>query len=506
MYNASITGSSVYYPEFVLKNDTLVELFLTSTFREIIAKDKKLERKDLSDKELLDYADNWIIDRCGVKERRVAAEHESIVTMGANALSNLSNLNSIEMILVGTNCSKLGFFSLAGGINKGLIEGYDTANKNYPLNSAGIFDFQSNDSFNDALIIAKALIKEGTSNKVLVVYSKEKRIAKAKIIEKDSLDTLVTQLTPSLILPRSIWDDERSNFENDFFLEHEKNKKLIKNGLEAAKCEIDSKRTDPKTIDLIIFTSDYYPMAIKSTGHAIQNYIYNKLGIQTPKNLISAEIQAGCPGPNYGIAILSALIKTGIINNGVYVGVEKFIGKENGKFFISIMDPCDINTAILFGDIAGALKIERTEKKGILANYLGGDGYNREAILYKEVSGRVNMNGKAVMKFAGRAVADAIEKAYVKAEVNIKDTSAFILHQANIRITEKVIEIFNRKYGISNDRFPSNIQNYGNTSAATQVTLLHELTELKKLKKGDLIAFGGMGSGLTKGANIVIYH
>ena len=111
----------------------------------------------------------------------------------------------------------------------------------------------------------------------------------------------------------------------------------------------------------------------------------------------------------------------------------------------------------------------------------------------------LHMDGQAVFKFAVRKVPEAILEVLELNGLTIEDIDWFVVHQANRRIIESVA----RHLGVSLERFPVNLQEYGNTSAASIPILLDEMRHSGQLKKGQRLVIAGFGAGLTWGASIL---
>jgi len=109
------------------------------------------------------------------------------------------------------------------------------------------------------------------------------------------------------------------------------------------------------------------------------------------------------------------------------------------------------------------------------------------------------MNGKEVYKFATREVPEVIEEALANAGLKTEDVDHLLLHQANIRI----MEIVAQRLGIPMEKVIHNLEEYGNTSAASIPLALAEAVQSGKIKKGDVIACAGFGAGLSWGATVM---
>jgi 3-oxoacyl-[acyl-carrier-protein] synthase-3 len=168
----------------------------------------------------------------------------------------------------------------------------------------------------------------------------------------------------------------------------------------------------------------------------------------------------------------------------------------------------------LFGDAAGAVQVARGRPdQGILSYTLGADGTGSELIKIRMGGSRMpatcdgiqsgaqymEMDGRAVFKWATRILVDTITGVVRSAGVGLHDVNLFVAHQANIRIIDAAAE----SLGISRDRVFTNLHKYGNTSAASVPLALDEAVAAGRLHRGDLVALSGFGAGLTWGTALV---
>lgn len=111
----------------------------------------------------------------------------------------------------------------------------------------------------------------------------------------------------------------------------------------------------------------------------------------------------------------------------------------------------------------------------------------------------MQMDGQAVFKFAARRVPEVIREVLDINELTTQDIDYYVLHQANKRIVEAVA----KRLGEDMEKFPMNLQEYGNTSSASIPILLDEMNRDGRLKKGQRIIIAGFGAGLSWGANVL---
>jgi 3-oxoacyl-[acyl-carrier-protein] synthase-3 len=151
----------------------------------------------------------------------------------------------------------------------------------------------------------------------------------------------------------------------------------------------------------------------------------------------------------------------------------------------------DRNTCVLFGDAAGAAVVEGTDSNRFFSTTTASGG--EEAL---RIEDKIEMDGKEIFRFAIEALIDCVGKVVEDANCKIDDIDCFIVHQANLRILKSAAE----RLGVPLERFFVNIQNYGNTSAASIPLALDEALRAGELHPGDKIIIAGFGGGLTSGA------
>ena len=213
------------------------------------------------------------------------------------------------------------------------------------------------------------------------------------------------------------------------------------------------------------------------------------------------DIAIACSGFIYGLTVASGLIRSGVYRRVMLIGAESLS---------KILDKGDRSTAILFGDGAGAVILERSEENSFLASDLGADG-SRPELLYAHGSGSrepidhaaldaklhlIHMQGRETFKLAVNKMVESTGSVLSKANLTKADIAFLIPHQANKRI----IDATARYLGLPDDKVVINISEYGNTSAASIPMALSETVRTGRVKEGDLIVFVAFGGGLSWGA------
>lgn len=215
-------------------------------------------------------------------------------------------------------------------------------------------------------------------------------------------------------------------------------------------------------------------------------------------NAVAMDLSAACSGFMFALNTVNAYVRAGMCKTALVIGTE---------VLSRYMDWSDRGTCVLFGDGAGAVVIQADEI-GIIDAIMGSDGKKGEVLTYHErelknlfieekvPTSYIQMNGQEVFRFAVTKVPECITELLKKTNTSAADVKYFILHQANKRILDSVA----KRLKLDIEKFPMNLNHYGNTSAASIPLLLDEINREGKLKKGDKIVLSGFGGGLTWGA------
>ncbi|QHN48551.1 ketoacyl-ACP synthase III [Geobacillus stearothermophilus] len=235
---------------------------------------------------------------------------------------------------------------------------------------------------------------------------------------------------------------------------------------------------EAKDIDLIIVATVTPDRPFPSVACMLQE----RLGAV---NAAAMDLSAACSGFMYGMVTAAQFIDTGVYKYILVVGADKLS---------KITDWTDRNTAVLFGDGAGAVVMGSVSPgRGILSFELGADGTGGKH-LYKDEY--IVMNGREVFKFAVRQMGESSVRVLEKAGLTKEDVDFLIPHQANIRI----VEAARQRLELPEEKISTTIRRYGNTSAASIPISLVEELEAGNIRDGDLIVMVGFGGGLTWGA------
>ena len=262
--------------------------------------------------------------------------------------------------------------------------------------------------------------------------------------------------------------------------------------LEACKRALEAAGRPANDVDLIIVATSTPDYVFPSAAALLQA----KLGVTNGG--AAFDLQAVCSGFVYALTVADKFIRSGSHKCALVVGAE---------VFSRILDWSDRGTCVLFGDGAGAVVLEASDKPGILATAMHADG-SHHGIL--SVPGQVcggkavgdpflRMDGQAVFKFAVKVLADVAHEVLAAADMTADQLDWLIPHQANVRIlqsTAKRLHVPLEKCVITVDR-------HGNTSAASIPLALDEAVRSGKVGAGDTVLLEGVGGGFTWGAALL---
>ena len=242
-------------------------------------------------------------------------------------------------------------------------------------------------------------------------------------------------------------------------------------------------------------------------GTISADYIFPSLACEVQaavgaKNATAFDLSAGCSGFLFALSTADAYFRTGRFKKALIIGAETLS---------KMMNWADRSTCVLFGDGAGAAVVS-ADGDQLLSMVQGSDGAGGMALhcknrpvnnLYRQLGAQyysfTEMDGREVYKFAVRTVPKAISEALEQAKLPIDDVKYFLLHQANIRIIESVAKRLHQPM----EKFPCNLQECGNISAASVPILLDNVCNHGMITTGMKIVLAGFGAGLTWGATVI---
>jgi 3-oxoacyl-[acyl-carrier-protein] synthase-3 len=309
------------------------------------------------------------------------------------------------------------------------------------------------------------------------------------------------------------WIQERTGIKERRFADRTKETTTTM-GVEAAKIAIERAGITAQDVDFIVFATlspDYY---FPGCGVLLQRAM-------KMKEIGALDVRNQCSGFVYALSVADQFIKTGMYKNILVVGAEK-------HSFGLDFSTRGRNVSVIFGDGAGAVVLQPTNKEGqgILSTHLHSDGESAEILamynpgthanywmenkvanfdnaemgemfmshaMIDDAQNFPNMDGPAVFKKAVVKFPEVIMESLQANNLSPKDINMLIPHQANLRIAQFV----QQKLQLSDEQVYNNIQHYGNTTAASVPIALCEAWEKGKIKEGDLVCLAAFGSGFT---------
>lgn len=269
------------------------------------------------------------------------------------------------------------------------------------------------------------------------------------------------------------------------------NENTAEMGFKAALAALEQSNTKAEELDMIIAASMTGDTLSPTTAGGIQKM----LGASCP----CFDMNSACSGFVFALDTAAGFFERGTVKKMLVVGSERISKIVNWQ---------DRNTCVIFGDGAGAAVLESGD--GYKHSKLftsGGDnvikipsGTNLSPYYKKETEeASIFMDGQETFKFAVGTIVSDIKYLAEKAGISLDDIKYIVPHQANVRI----IQYASKRLKIPMDKFFVNIENYGNTSAASIPIALDELNRKKALKEGDLIILTAFGGGLSSASCII---
>lgn len=265
----------------------------------------------------------------------------------------------------------------------------------------------------------------------------------------------------------------------------------------ATRMALERAKLEAKDIDFIVFatiTPDYF---FPGSGVLLQR----ELGLE---GIGALDIRNACSGFIYALSVADQFIKTGMYKTILVVGAEI----QSTALDVTTRGR---NTAVIFGDGAGAVILRPSDKPGVLSTHLHADGRFAEELYVKDPGSsrpreerqpeqimdtttfKVVMNGNQVFKHAVVRFMEVINEALEANQLTKNDISLLVPHQANLRISQYIQE----KLALSDAQVYNNIMRYGNTTAASIPIAMSEAWAEGKIKENDLICLAAFGSGFT---------
>ncbi len=271
------------------------------------------------------------------------------------------------------------------------------------------------------------------------------------------------------------WIQTRTGICQRYYCEEETGVTLA---AEAAGKALEKAGIDRNEVGVIMVATSTAEYSFPSTACLVQK------ALELPTEVIAFDVSAACAGFLYGLNICRGLLQSGNKKYALLIGSEQLS---------RLIDFKDRASCILFGDGAGAAVLELSDAPFWHRAWADGDagplwgkgpGYD---------NAKIRMDGREVFKFAVRVLKQGIDAILEDSGMSMEDIDYVLCHQANKRIIEHV----SKKYPDCEDKFYTNIAQYGNTSAASIPILINEMTEKGLLKEGMKVIAVGFGAGFT---------
>ncbi|WP_329471277.1 ketoacyl-ACP synthase III [Streptomyces sp. NBC_01723] len=207
------------------------------------------------------------------------------------------------------------------------------------------------------------------------------------------------------------------------------------------------------------------------------------------------DLSAVCSGFVYGLSVADAMITAGTCERALVIGAD---------VYSSIVDPGDRGTAVVFGDGAGAVLLERGrtgDPGAVLHTELGSDGTGDDLITIPPDGDHLTMRGSDVYARAVTTMTESARSVAAHAGWDLADVDAFVGHQANLRILTSVA----KRLGLPRERVVSNIADVANTAAASIPLALADAAAEGRVGSGDRLLLTAFGGGLTWGSAAVVW-
>jgi len=268
---------------------------------------------------------------------------------------------------------------------------------------------------------------------------------------------------------------------------------------EAAKRALAEANLDASDVEIIIVATITPEMVFPSTA----SFVQRTLGA---KKAWVFDLAAACSGFVYGLSIVQQFIESGRFKNALVIGAETLT---------KITDWTDRTSCVLFGDGAGAMVLEQSDdgRRGILYSTMHSDGNRWEALNCQAYGSRhpasrqlddpkkiyMQISGREVYQQAIRRIVETVNHCLDKCNLTVDDIAMLISHQMNARI----IESSAKRLNLPDEKVFLNINEYGNTSAASVPIAFDDCVRKGKIKRGDIVVLVAFGAGLTWGANVI---
>lgn len=262
----------------------------------------------------------------------------------------------------------------------------------------------------------------------------------------------------------------------------------------ASRAALDMSGIDPQKVDLIVLATSSPDRVFPSTACLVQQ----RLGIQ---GCAAFDVQAACSGFIFALSIADQYIRAGNAKRALVIGSE-----INSR----IVDWSDRSTCVIFGDGAGAVLLEASDRPGIMSTHIHSDGQYQDLLYLPHASGRgcaesepgfLQMQGNEVFKVAVNTLGRIVDETLAQNHLKKSDIDWLVPHQANIRI----ITATAKKLRMSMDHVVVTIEKQGNTSSASVPLALDEAIRDGRIQRGHKVLLEAFGGGFAWGSALLSY-
>jgi 3-oxoacyl-[acyl-carrier-protein] synthase III len=273
---------------------------------------------------------------------------------------------------------------------------------------------------------------------------------------------------------------------------------LVELAAEASRMALARAGIKPAEVEAIIVGTVSSDFGFPSFACQLQH----QLGLDT---IPAFDVAAACSGFIYALSVADSSMRAGDFSRTLVIGADALS---------TMVDWNDRATAVLFGDGAGAaVMVSEAGPRGVLRSLLRSSGAywdllsvrNRgvqttmDAEVRRPNEDAIQMKGPELFKIAVKSMEEVSRKVVERAGVALEDVSLIVPHQANLRIINAVAQ----RLGLGPDKVFTNVERYGNTSAASVPIALDEALEMGRISDNELVMLNACGGGLTWGANLI---
>ena len=247
-------------------------------------------------------------------------------------------------------------------------------------------------------------------------------------------------------------------------------------------------------LDMIIVATTTPDMGLPNSACLLQD----RLGVY---NIPAFDVTVACAGFVYAISVADQYIRSGMMKTILVVGAEVLTAVTNWQ---------DRSTCVLFGDGAGAVVLQASDKPGIVSTHLHADGREKDKLYIPsplpgqskaDAPAYIGMDGRAVFRFAVKVLEEVVEEALQANGMTQSQIDWLIPHQANLRIITATAE----KLNLPMDKVVVTVDHHANTSAASIPLALDEAVRDGRIQRGQTLLLEGIGGGFVWGAAVIIY-